>query len=101
MSDKMLIFNQWRKRVRKFNDLSPQEKLEKIYSRAYNKCQDSIDMIMNHTQGNREELERFDDYLKFNEDMMSHLMSLNPNQDERELMETYGVHIHSRRMRNQ
>lgn len=86
--------------MRKFNELTESEKLEKIYSRAYNKCQDSIDMIMDMTQGGREEIERYSEYLKFNEDMMEYLAQRAPSQDEREMLSQYGVHVHSRRMRS-
>jgi hypothetical protein len=84
----------------KFNEMTEQEKMQRILSHAHAYCQGAIDSVMTFAQGDRETLDQMSEWLEFNEQMSRYLIQRMENDFARESLENYGLHLYSERMRN-
>ena len=85
--------------MRKFSELTEAEKLDSIFCKAHMQCQEAIEAAVDATQGDREERARLTPWIEYNRDMQEFLRNRCSNQTDRELMEEYGVHSRSARLR--
>jgi len=85
--------------VKKFNELTEAEKLDKIFCKANLQCEEAIEAAIDATEDDREEREKLMPWIEFNRDMQEFLRNRCSNQDAREFMQEYVAEVRSVRMR--
>lgn len=86
--------------MKKFNEMTEQEKMQRILSHAHMYCQAAIDNAMAFAQDDRETLESMSPWIEFNEQMARYLIDRMESDFAREALGNYGVHVYSERARH-
>jgi hypothetical protein len=85
--------------VKRFDEMTHDEKMQRIFSHAHMYCQAAIDNVMSFAQDDRETLESMSAWLEFNEQMARYLIERMESEFARESLGHYGVHVYSERAR--
>ena len=86
--------------MKKFDEMTEHEKMEKVFSHAQAYAQGAIDNAMNFAQGDREVLEQMSAWIEFNEQMCRYTIERMDSEFDRDLLGNYGIHVYSERARH-
>ena len=85
--------------MKKFDEMTHEEKMQRIMSHAHLYCQSAIDNAMAFAQGDRETLDSMSAWLEFNEQMARYLIERMESEFARDAFGNYGIHVYSERAR--